>query len=244
MGMDNGFIKLNRRLTKWEWYQNANTMRVWIHLLLNANWEDRGFEGTDVNRGELILNYKRFGAELGLTYQEVRTAIEHLKSTGELTARKDGKFVVISIVNYDEYQSNQHDDQHAFNTRSTRVQQSLKKEKKLKNNNKYIYARARGDLENVFLTDDEVERLKEEYPGHYEKLIADVGVYKAKSGTEYASDYAACVSFAINQGIAKVQPDLGYEIETEYEFKMVNGYEVAVPRTVKVFKDGSKEPIS
>lgn len=243
--MDNGYIKLSRRLTKWEWYQNANTMRVWIHLLLNANWESRRFEGTSINRGEMILNYKRFGAEIGLSYQEVRTAIDHLKSTGELTARKDGKFVVISIVNYDEYQSYQHDDQQAINTGSTRDQQRLKKEKKFKNNNKYIYARARGELENVFLTDDEVEELKAYYPTAYEKLIDDVGLYKAKSGADYASDYAACISFAINQGVAKAQPDLGYEITTEFDFvRDEDGYEVARPKQVKVYKDGTKEPMS
>ena len=242
--MDNGYIRLDRSLKKWRWYQNPNTMRVWIHLLLEANWEDRDFETSTIKRGELILNYNRIGKELGMSYQSVRTAVDHLKSTGELTARKDGKFVVISIVNYDEYQSNQQVNQQPINRQSTANQQSLKKDKKDKNNNKYIYAGARGELENVFLTDDEVESLKTDYPGHWEKLINDVGLYKAKSGAEYASDYAAVISFAINQGVVKAQPDLGYEIETEYDFKIENGYEVAVPRQVKVFKDGRKEPIS
>ena len=208
-----------------------------------ANWEDRDFEKITVHRGSLLTSYGKLGDALGMTARQARTAVEHLKETGEVSVKHHPKYLEISIEKYDDYQS---DVRQKSGKRQADVRQAstTKEVKELKNNNKYIYAHARGELQNVFLTDDEVEDLKGSYPDQYKRLIDDVGLYKAKSGTEYASDYAAVVSFAINQGIVKAQPDLGYEIETEYDFKIdENGYEVAVPRTVKVFKDGSKEPI-
>ncbi len=221
-----------------------NTLAVWVWLLLNANWEDRGFKEITLKRGSLATSYKSIGDGTGLTPRQARTAIEHLKNTQEVSVKQHSKFLEISINNYDVYQGGV--SQMSGRRQADVSQMSPTKEiKEVKELNKYIYARARGELENVFLTDDELNNLKEDYPDHYEKLIADVGLYKAKSGTDYASDYAACISFAINQGISKAQPDLGYEIETEYDLiRGEDGYEVARPRQVKVFKDGRKEPMS
>lgn len=43
--MEEGWICLHRKILKWEWYQDTNTFRVFIHLLLNANWEDTKYMG-------------------------------------------------------------------------------------------------------------------------------------------------------------------------------------------------------
>lgn len=242
--MDKGFIKLDRKLLTWRWMTEPNTLAVWVWLLLNANWEDRGFKDVTLKRGSLATSYKSIGDGTGLTPRQARTAVEHLKNTEEVSVKQHSKFLEISIKNYDVYQGGV--SQMSGKRQADVSQMSPTKEiKELKNNNKYIYARARGELGNVFLTDDEVEELKAYYPTAYEKLINDVGLYKAKSGTDYASDYAACISFAINQGVEKAQPDLGYEITTEFDFvRDEDGYEVARPKQIKVYKDGTKETMS
>ena len=38
--LESGFIKLHRKILKWEWYDEPNTMRLFIHLLLTASIED------------------------------------------------------------------------------------------------------------------------------------------------------------------------------------------------------------
>ena len=43
-------------------------------------------------------------SETGLTSDEVRTAIKHLISTGELTKQSTNKYTLFSVVNYDLYQ--------------------------------------------------------------------------------------------------------------------------------------------
>lgn len=55
-----GWIKLHRKITEWEWYSDANTFRVFMHLLLTANYEDKRWRNIDVKRGQIITG--RMGA--------------------------------------------------------------------------------------------------------------------------------------------------------------------------------------
>lgn len=99
------FIKLDRSILKWEWYDNLITKAVFIHLLLTVNYEDKKWHGMDINRGQIVTSYQKLAEELGLSVQNVRTAISHMKLTGELTCRKIAKGLVITVVRYDTYQS-------------------------------------------------------------------------------------------------------------------------------------------
>ena len=102
--LENGYIKLHRSIVKWEWWSNRNTRDLFIYLLLAANIYDSRFEGHVIKRGSLVCSLPKLSAESGLTIQEVRTAIKHLKSTGELTVTKTPKFSIITINNYDKFQ--------------------------------------------------------------------------------------------------------------------------------------------
>ena len=117
------FIKLDRNITEWGWYQDANTFRVFIHLLIKASIKNREYAGIIIKRGEYITTYDRISTELKLSIQQSRTALEHLKSTGEITITRYSKFQVISIKNYDFYQSN-YKNQQSNNNQSTINQQS------------------------------------------------------------------------------------------------------------------------
>ena len=100
------WIKLDRNILEWGWYKDANTARLFIHLLLKANIKDAVFMGVRIKRGELATSQPNLAEELDLSVFNVRTAIKHLKATGEITVRTTPKFSVISIVNYERYQEN------------------------------------------------------------------------------------------------------------------------------------------
>lgn len=99
------FIKLDRNITKWRWYTDANTMRVFIHLLLEANISDNDFMGVTIHRGQLVTSYDSIAGTLKLTRKQVRTVFEHLKMTGEVASKVYPKFQVITILSYDRYQA-------------------------------------------------------------------------------------------------------------------------------------------
>lgn len=134
------FIKLDRNIQEWRWYTNANTFRVFIHLLLNANIKENDFENAKIKRGELATSYDKIANTLKLTNQQVRTAISHLKLTSEITITRYSKFIVISIVNYAQYQDKltvkTTINQQSPNNHSTINQQQLKNNKNVKNEKK------------------------------------------------------------------------------------------------------------
>ena len=99
------FIKIDRNILDWRWYQDGNTLRVFLHLLLKANIKDKDFEKITIHRGEVATSYGSIADALGLSVKNVRTAIEHLKETGEVAVNRHPKFQVISIKNYDRYQA-------------------------------------------------------------------------------------------------------------------------------------------
>ena len=104
MSKPKSWVKLNRNILEWGWYTEANTMRVFIHLLLKANVEDKIYQGIPVKRGEILTGYPALAKDLNLSVRNVRTAIEHLKSTGEVTVITYPKGSLIVIENYEKYQ--------------------------------------------------------------------------------------------------------------------------------------------
>ena len=112
------YIKIDRKILEWEWYKNLNTCRLFLHFLLKANWKDGRFEGKDIPRGSFVSSISSLSDDTGLTSREVRTAIGHLKSTGEVTSESHNRFTVFSVTNYDLYQvSDKQTDSQATNER-------------------------------------------------------------------------------------------------------------------------------
>ena len=116
-----GFILLFRQITEWEWYQNPNTFRLFVHCLLMANYTDGRFEGKEIKRGQFVTSLPSLSKQTKLSIQQVRTALDHLKSTGEITDRIFPKYRVITVVKYNDYQ----DDNRQNNSQSTANQQAI-----------------------------------------------------------------------------------------------------------------------
>lgn len=100
-----GFVKLHRSMLGWEWYDDPNTFRVFVHILLRANYEDKRWHGIEIKRGQLLTSRAKLAKETSLSTQSVRTALLHLKSTGEITIESTKRATLITVANYDLYQS-------------------------------------------------------------------------------------------------------------------------------------------
>ena len=102
--LENGFVKLHRSLLKWEWYDDPNTMRLFVHLLLTVSIETSKWHGETIKRGERIVSYPALSKELHISIRSIRTALDHLKTTGEVTVRKKPKYSIVTIQNYERFQ--------------------------------------------------------------------------------------------------------------------------------------------
>lgn len=99
------FIKLYKKMLKWEWYDDINTCRLFLHCLLRANWESGSWHGIDYKAGQFITSLGTLANETHLTVKQVRTALEHLKRTNEVADFRQGNYRIITIVKWNEYQS-------------------------------------------------------------------------------------------------------------------------------------------
>jgi hypothetical protein len=110
---DIGWIKMHRSLLNWEWYDDLNVRVLFFHLLLTVNYEDKKWRGLNIKKGSRITGREQLSKETGMSVRNVRTAIEKLESTKELTTKKDPKGSMFTLVNWSKYQYNdQHNDQH------------------------------------------------------------------------------------------------------------------------------------
>lgn len=101
---DRTYIKLFRKILTWGWYGDTNTFRVFMHILLNANYKPSELRGYTIGRGECVMGYRAWAKELGLSVQQVRTAIEHLKSTHEVTLTPTRYFTIVKVEKWDFWQ--------------------------------------------------------------------------------------------------------------------------------------------
>lgn len=134
--MEQGWIKIHRQLLSWEWYDDTNTFRLFMHLLLKANHKDKKYRGQLVKAGSLLTGLGVLSTETGLSVQQVRTSLSRLKSTNEITNKTSSRGSVIQIVKYNNYQvltSKATRSQHAANMPLT-TNKNVKNEKNVKNN--------------------------------------------------------------------------------------------------------------
>ena len=102
--MQQGFISLHRKLLNWEWFTDVNVCHVFIYCLLRANYKPTKWRGQEIKRGEFITSLNNIATGTGLTVSQVRTAINKLKSTHELTHKGQAKNSIITVNNWSEYQ--------------------------------------------------------------------------------------------------------------------------------------------
>ena len=102
--MQQGWIKIHRQLIEWEWYDDLNTFRLFIHLLLKANHKAKKYRGLELKAGSLITGRDLLSFETGLSVMQVRTSLTKLKSTNEITIKTSSQGTISQLVNFTKYQ--------------------------------------------------------------------------------------------------------------------------------------------
>ncbi len=168
---NNSWVKLHIKFLSWEWYKDSNTKSVFIHCLLKANWKDGKFEGYDIPKGSFVTSVRKLSEELKLSTQCIRTSLKKLEKTKNLTIKTTNKFSIITVNNYDIYQSVTNDQQ-TTNKQLTTIEEyknnRIKKEKINKKEKKFFNVPEwfNKSIEKEELTDNEkqeIENLLEEF---------------------------------------------------------------------------------
>lgn len=148
------WLKLYRSMLAWEWYDDTNTTRVFLHCLLNAGYEDFSWRGETIARGQFVTSISDICQATNLTCQKVRTALRNLRSTGEITIKSTNKYSIITVCKFGDYQDDlkccQPAEQQTNNKQITSKQQAnnkptTKEGKKERNNNRHQQHNAAGE---------------------------------------------------------------------------------------------------
>lgn len=111
----NGWIRLHRQLIENGWMQDHPVFILMIYCLLKAAYEptEIPFRGDriGVKKGQLIFGRLRAVEETGLTSQNIRTALKKLEKYEFLTIRSTNRYSLITICNWETYQTREDNDQ-------------------------------------------------------------------------------------------------------------------------------------
>ncbi len=138
--MELGWIKLHRKLLEWEWYDDANTFRLFIHCLLECNYTTKEWRGIIIEKGSFITSPDSIAKKLKLSRQQIRTSLKKLVLTKNITIKTTNKYTLVTVVKYSDYQfleneSNQQNNNQITNNQPTNNQQ-ITTTKNIKNINK------------------------------------------------------------------------------------------------------------
>jgi hypothetical protein len=220
-------------LLEWEWYSDANTLRLFLHCLLRANHKDREWQGITIERGSFVTSYQHLALDLGITVSQVRTSIDKLKMTGEIAHKSHTKYGIITVNKYDDYQDNRSQDskQIANKSQSNRNKQQGNKETMKQDIKEYG--------ESVRMTETEYGKLVERFgKALSDKYIEKVDLYIQSTGKKYKSHYSTVISW-LNKDIdndSKIKYSWQAELKAEQDAHDAKEYQPK--RSAEELKEG------
>ena len=103
--MNEGYVRLHRRLLEWEWFGDSTTVHVLMFILLRVNWQRKVWQGHTIEPGQMITSRASIAEACGLSEKQVRLALDKLNRAGVITTDRAGLGQRVTLQNWAEYQS-------------------------------------------------------------------------------------------------------------------------------------------
>lgn len=97
-------FQIDRSIFNWEWWDDHVVVIVWLYLIGHANWKPNRWHGYEIPRGSLVTSIRSLAKNCNLSSRQVRTALEKLEATHNLTRKTTHQFSIITVEKYDNYQ--------------------------------------------------------------------------------------------------------------------------------------------
>lgn len=113
------WIKVHRKLLDSDVFANPDTLKIWIWLLLKANYKDRtislktgkGYEDVLVKRGKVLFGRNKAEEFLHMSSSKIYRHIQKLESLGKVSVKSNNHYSIITICKYELYQSLKEDNE-------------------------------------------------------------------------------------------------------------------------------------
>ena len=144
---------IDRKFLEWEWFGNSNMVHIWIYFLLKANEQDSKFNGIDVPKGSFVTSLDSISKDTKLSIREVRTCIEKLIATNEVTSKTTNRFRVITICDYDAYAQTKFDS-------NKQIDKQNDKQSRIENENTALYSKPTDNIATDNINEEEKKKKK------------------------------------------------------------------------------------
>ncbi len=137
-----------------------NVRNLWLTILLLANHDERKWQGHTVAPGQLVTSLQHLSEKSGLSVQSVRTALEKLKSTGEINTQSTNRNTLITVIKWADFQLTDEtstSNQQTTNKQLTNEQQTTNKQSTTNKNIKNI--KNDKNERNIYCADEVIDHL-------------------------------------------------------------------------------------
>lgn len=249
--MNRGYIKLWRKSLDAGWIKNHKLWVFWTYCLLKASYKEFdaivGLQVVHLLPGQFIFGLLVASKETGLSIRQIRTIIDFLRKTGNLTIKTTNKFSIISIVNWHIYQpqENENDtlnDKQVANkgqhTRSKEVKRDIasskNKDASLPSQEKKTDPRVKTLIDYFFQTCKEVKGFEPAINGKDGKIVKEI----LKDSSE--DTLKSVISFFLDN---KKADEVGITLSTALSAHTINLYKQAWQKSKWQYGD-EPEPLT
>lgn len=207
-----GWIKLHRKIIDWDWWTDSYVVHVFIYLLLMANHKAKNVGSRTIKQGQYLTSIRAISRDLNLNERTVMRALKTLLESETIKVESDRiNGTLITISKYKEYQSveqisvvsNTTRDTTQHTTRDTTrntTKQEYKESKKERSNIVIVENSTKqkapaepkktyGEFQNVKLTDNEAQKLREQFGDNAAGMVEYLSAYKIEKNYKTKSDY-------------------------------------------------------
>jgi len=201
--MNNGWIKIYRKmLDNPVVMKDADHLAVWMYLLLKATHDEYpvmfGGKKIVLRSGQLITGRKKIADAVGVNESKVFRILKLFKSEQQIEQQTSNQNSLISILNWELYQTCEQQNEQRVNNQCTTDEQRVNTNKNVKNVNnekKHIY----GAFKKVRLTDSEKDRLIADYGQvFFAACVKELDEYKEQTGKTYKNDNLAIRKWVVD----------------------------------------------
>ena len=100
-----GYVKLHRTVFAWEWLKDANVYKFFTLLCAAANYKEGRFQGRTIKPGQLVTSVRKLSILFEMNERTVMRCMKCLEETGEITVERNANYTLITVNNYDKFQS-------------------------------------------------------------------------------------------------------------------------------------------
>lgn len=155
--MQNGWIKLHRKIKDKGWYKHSDYVHVWVHILLEANHKGKEFfwggETVKLKPGQLVTGRKSISAATGVSESKVQRILKCFESEQQIEQQTNNRFRLITVLKWTDYQIDEQQNEQQMNNQRTTGEQLVntnKNVKNVKNEKKLLAATSAADIKKVF----------------------------------------------------------------------------------------------